>query len=140
MSPRTYTLRRIGLGSLFRWGLVGGVVVACLPGLVCSTVLFSVARSLGDLLASWRDVGITVLGQRVALNLIDLLHLNDFYNLLLQLAGFGVFGILLLTILLALALGIFSGVVLLLLGLFYNLTGRIDVELAAAERQQDGKT
>ncbi len=125
----TYVVRRLGIGSLIRWGLVAGAVVACLPALACSALFFSVVSALRSIIEGWRDVGVTLLGQRLALNMVDLLQLQQFLDALRALDAIGVFGILLLSLVLALALGIVVAIALALLGLFYNLTGRMELEL-----------
>lgn len=78
---------------------------------------------------SWRDVGISFLGQRLSLDLVQLLQLQAFLELLRALTGLGVLGILLLALVLAAALGLIVALTLMLLGLFYNLTGRLQLEL-----------
>ncbi len=130
MNSRTYIIKRLGLGSLARWGFAAGALVACLPAFACSAIFFTVVAAVRRIVESWRDVGISFFGQRLSLNLIDLLQLQSFADTLRTFSGLGVFGILLLWFALAAALGLIVAVVLILLGLFYNFTGRLELELA----------
>jgi hypothetical protein len=59
-----------------------------------------------------------------------LLHLNSFAEALSSINGLGVLGILLLALVLALAMGVVVALSFVLLGVFYNLTGHLELELA----------
>ncbi len=129
MQRRSFVVRRFGLGSLAQWGFITGALVACFPAFVCSWVFFALLQGLRGLLLSWQDVGFEVLGQRIGFNLLEMLSLEDLVQTLNGVTGFGVFGILMVALLMALALGVFGAIVLALLGLFYNTTGRLQVEV-----------
>ncbi len=129
MSTHTYVVRRLGIGSLARWGFAAGALVACLPALLCSGLLFTVVDIVRRVVEGWRDVGVSVLGQRIALNMVDLLHLQQFLDTLRTIDALGILGILLLGLILAAALGLIVAISFVLLGLFYNLTGRMELEL-----------
>ncbi len=88
-----------------------------------------VVAAVRRVVEGWRDVGVSFLGQRLSLNMLDLLHLQSFAEVLRNLAGLGVFGILLLALALAALLGLIVALALVLLGLFYNLTGRLELDL-----------
>lgn len=130
MSTRSYVVKRIGLGSLARWGFLAGALVACLPGFACSTVFFWLTSSVYRVIEGWRDVGLTFVGQRLSLDLVQLLQLGALDDALKAVQTLGVFGILTLALLIAVMLGITVALSLVLLGVFYNLTGRLKVELA----------
>ncbi len=130
MATHSYVIKRLGIASLARWGFAAGALVACLPAFACSAIFFTAAAALRAIVEGWRDVGISFLGQRLSLNLVQLLQLQSFADTLRTLAGLGVFGILVLWLALAAALGLIVALVLILLGLFYNLTGRLELELA----------
>ncbi len=130
MVSHSYVIKRLGLASLARWGFAAGALVACLPAFACSALFFTVAAGLRRVVEGWRDVGIEFFGQRLSLDLVRLLQLQSFADTLRSLAGLGVFGILALWLALAAALGLIVALTLLLLGLFYNLTGRLELELA----------
>jgi hypothetical protein len=129
MNSREVVIRRFAIGPLAQWGFVAGVVAACLPAFLCSWILFSLLAGLRALLAGWRDVGLEILGQHLSFNLVELLGLQNALQTTSNIAGLGLFGIVLLAIVLAIALGVFGAVVMSLLGLFYNTTGRVRLEL-----------
>lgn len=133
MQKRTVVIRRFALGPLAQWGFIAGAIVACFPALVCSWAFFGLVQGLRGLLYSWRDVGLEILGQRLSFNLLEMMQLQDFSQTLTGIAGFGVLGIVFLALLFALGLGVFGALVLLLLGAFYNTTGRLQVEVEPAE-------
>jgi hypothetical protein len=131
---RAFVIRRFGLGPLAQWGFIAGALVACLPAFVCSWFFFTLVQVLRGLLASWRDVGFDVLGQRISFNLVELLKLQDALQALTNIAAFGVLGIVLLALFMAAALGVFGAIVMALLGAFYNATGRLRIELEPVEK------
>ena len=106
MSTHTYVVKGLGIGSLARWGFAVGALVACLPAFMCSLIAFAVSRSVHRIVEGWQDVGVTFIGQRLSLNMVDLLHLGQFLNVLRALDALGVFGILLLGMLLVALLGL----------------------------------
>lgn len=128
MKRRSLVIRRVGLGSLARWGFVAGALAACLPALACSWLLFTVTAGLRTLIAGWRDFGFEILGQRLSLNLVDLLNLQQVYDALTNISSLGVFGILLVAFGAALLLGGFAALVAAALGGLYNATGRVRIE------------
>ena len=126
---RALIVTRFALGPLAQWGFVAGALVACLPAFVCSWLFFTVTQALRGLIASWRDAGFEVLGQRIRFNLVEMLNLQDALKTLTDITGYGVFGIFLLALLVAALLGLFGALVTTLLGMFYNATGRLRVEV-----------
>ncbi len=130
MPSRSYVIKRLGIGSLARWGFAAGALIACLPAWICSAIFFSIAAALRRLIETWRDVGVTILGQRYSLDLVQLLQLRSFADALRGIDALGILGILLLALVLAVAMGVVVGLSLVLLGVFYNLTGRLELELA----------
>ncbi len=130
MATHSYVIKRLGIASLARWGFAAGALVACLPAFACSAVFFTVVTAVYRIVEGWRDVGFNLLGQRLSLNLVQALNLQSFAEMLRNVTGLGVFGILLLWFALAAALGLIVALAFILLGLFYNLTGRLELELA----------
>lgn len=130
MQPRSYVIRRFGLGSLVRWGFVAGALVACLPGLLCSGAFFWVASLIYQTIESWRDVGLTIVGQRFSLDFVQLLQLGALEGALRAIQALGVLGILVLSLLIASGLGVITALSLAVLGVMYNFTGRLEIELA----------
>lgn len=133
MRVREVVIRRFALGPLAQWGFVTGVIIACLPSFLCSWLVFTLAGTLRVLIGSWRDVGFTVLGQRISFNLVDTLNLQNVLQTLNTVSALGIFGIVILFLVLSALLGIFGALVLTALGLFYNTTGRVRLELEEAE-------
>lgn len=129
MRQRELIIKRFALGPLAQWGFVAGVIVACLPAFLCSWVFFNLVASVRGIISSWRDVGIDVLGQRISFNLVQVLNLEDVLQASTNIAGFGIFGIFLVALLLAALLGLFGAIVLTIIGLFYNTTGRLKIEV-----------
>lgn len=129
MNRRELIIKRFALGPLAQWGFVAGVIVACLPAFLCSWVFFNLISALKGVIAGWRDVGLEVLGQRISFNLVELLNLQSLLQTSTTIAGFGIFGIFLLAIVLAALLGLFGAVVLTVIGVFYNTTGRLQIEV-----------
>lgn len=129
MNRRELIIKRFALGPLAQWGFVAGVIVACLPAFLCSWVLFNLVSVFKGVIAGWRDVGVEVLGQRISFNLVELLNLQDLLQTSTTIAGFGIFGIFLLALGLAALLGLFGAAVLTVIGLFYNTTGRLQIEV-----------
>jgi len=132
MQTRSLIIRRFALGPLAQWGFIAGALVACLPAFVCSWVFFTAVQGLRGLIASWRDVGFDVLGQRLSFNMVEMLQLQKALESLTSIAGYGVFGILLVALGIAALLGLFGALVLTLIGLFYNATGRLQLEVEEA--------
>lgn len=129
MSTRSVVVRRIALGPLAQWGFIIGAVIACLPAFLCSWVFFTAAQALRNLLTSMRDIVIDPNFLKIHINLVDLLSLQSQQQNVSMVAGYGVLGIALVGLGLAILLGVFGALVTTLLGLFYNLTGRVELEL-----------
>lgn len=134
MKTRSLIIKRFALGPLAQWGFVAGLLVACLPAFVCSWIFFSAVQFLRNLVSGWRDVGVDVLGQRLSVNLVDTLNLQQLLKSLTDLTVLGVFGILLSAVVIAIVLGLFGAFVLTLVGIFYNATGRVQFEVEEVER------
>lgn len=129
MTSRALVIRRFALAPLARWGFVIGVLVACLPTFLCSWLVFALIGALTDLMSGWRNMGFELFGQRLRFDLVELLGLEGVYRSLNDLATFGVFGILLLTLGGGAMLGLFGALITTTLGLLYNATGRLKIEV-----------
>ncbi len=134
MQTRALIIKRFALAPLAQWGFIAGALIACLPAFICSWIFFTLIQSLRGLIASWRDVGFDVLGQRIGFNLVETLNLQQVLETLTNLSAFGVFGILLVALFVAALLGAFGALVATLIGLFYNATGRIQLEVEEVPR------
>ncbi len=129
MQSRSFIIKRFELGPLAQWGFIAGVLVACLPAFACSWFFFSLVNSAREVIGGWTDVGFEFLGQRISFDLVETLSLQELYLTLGSLAGLGVFGVLFLALAVAALLGLFGAAVLTVLGLFYNTTGRVRVQV-----------
>lgn len=129
MQTRQLVIRRFALGPLAQWGFITGALIACLPAFVCSWIFFTAVQGLRGLIAGWRDVGFEFLGQRISFNLVETLQLQTVLESLTSIAGFGVFGILFLALGAAALLGIFAALVMTVIGIFYNATGRLQMQV-----------
>src|SRR5439155_13905628 len=119
MKTRSLIIKRFALGPLAQWGFVAGALTACLPAFVCSWIFFTAVQALRNFVSGLRDVGLPVLGQRISFNLVDTLNLQQALKTLTDVAGYGVFGIVLSGLVIAVLLGAFGALVLTLVGLFY---------------------
>lgn len=129
MISRTVTIKRFHLGSLALWGFIAAAAVACLPAFLCSWLFFTSLAAMQGVMAGWGEVGFSVLGQKIGFNLIQLLNLQGFYRTLTNVTALGGMGILFLAIAGVLLLGGFGALVILVLGAFYNATGRLQVDV-----------
>jgi hypothetical protein len=132
------TIRRIGLASLGKMGCLLGVVAAFLPSLLCGLTSLGVAGLARRWLLSWQAVNISVLGQQIAhLDLVKLLGLEQVLNTLQTLAAASIPVLFLGVLVLALVSGALLALIVVLVGLAYNLlaaaTGGVLVELAEVE-------
>lgn len=130
------TIQRIHLVSLGKMGCLLGVVAAFLPSLACSLLGLALARVLLRWLGSWQELSVSVLGQEIArFDLVQFFGLQKALAYLQTLSTASYWGFLLVALLLALAAGVALAVIVVLVGLAYNLlaaaTGGLIVEMAA---------
>jgi hypothetical protein len=105
------------------------MLVACLPAFICSVLFFSITSAAYQIVATWRDVGLTILGQHFYLDFVQLLQLGQFADGLKTIQAFGAAGVLLLALVFAAAMGIIVALSFALLGALYNFSGRLKIEL-----------
>lgn len=129
MSIRKVIVRRIALGPLAQWGFIIGAGIACLPAFVCSWLGFTALQALRNFLTNLRDIVIDPNFLNIHLNLVEILQLESQTQNVNTVVSFGVLGIAVVGLGLALLLGIFGALVTTLLGAFYNATGRVELEL-----------
>lgn len=113
-----------------RWGFAAGAVIACLPVFLCSWIFLSFIGAAYNTLGGLKSASLQILGQTISFNLLDALNLKSLYDTLGSVAAWGFFGFLFLGLLGIALLGFFSMLAFYLLGLFYNMTGRVRVEVA----------
>lgn len=137
-----YRIKRIGLGSLSKFGCLLGALVSFVPSLIlgCGGVLM-VSR-LRSLLEGWESAQIHVLGQAIPIDVIALLNLES----LLRTARAADSLSWALFVLLVIAGSVVGGLLFLLVGnlagwiynLVARLSGGLEVELTEA-RQSRGR-
>lgn len=138
-----YTIRRVRIRSLLKYGFVVGAVIAVLPGIVCGVASSAGIRALRAWLESWDAIQINLVVTTLEFNLVEVLHLDQVMSRLQSLDQWGVWLVLLLalgtTLLAGLAAALISG----LAGLAYNgiarLSGGIQVE-AESEAGPEGRS
>jgi hypothetical protein len=133
-------IRSISLQSLAKTGCFLGIVLACLPSLLCGILGMTVVEILRHWLEGWEKVSITIFGQQVvSVDLLQKLGLTDVLSWLQAIGGASW----LVVALVVLALGLFTGLVLasitVLAGLAYNslasATGGVVVNAAVVGEQ-----
>ena len=135
-------IRRISLGSLGKLGCVLGAVLALLPSLACGLLVVGLSNLVLNWLASWQELNISLLGQEIAkIDLTQFLGLEELVDLLQTVTALSGPLLLVLLALLALASGAILALIIILLGLVYNLlarvTGGLVVEMNAGQMVED---
>ena len=138
-----YRLRSLGLASLLRFGLVLGAVASAAPACLCAAGVSSLVTATRKLLESAAQARLSVLGQTLSLNLVEMTRLQPLLDLLrsLEAVGFGL--IVLLAAGLILALASAAALTALLVGLTYNLmagiTGGLEYEAGPTSVDEIGQ-
>ena len=135
-------IQRISLTSLGKMGCLLGAVAAFLPSLLCGLLGLGLARLVLQWLESWQDLTISLLGQEIArFDLVQFFGLNNLLGLLQVLSAASIPVLLLAVLIMALVAGIVLAVIILLVGLTYNLLARtaggLVVEMNTITRRQD---
>jgi hypothetical protein len=134
-------IRRVSLLSLGRLGCLLGVVAAFLPSLLCGLLGLGLTSLVRRWLEGWQEITITLLGRDVAsFDLVQLLGLERLLDLLQVLATASGPALFLAVMILALVCGALLAVIVILVGLAYNLlsaaSGGLVVEMAALPERQ----
>ena len=129
-------IRRVSLLSLGRLGCLLGVVAAFLPSLLCGLLGLGLTGLIRRWLEGWQEITITLLGRDVAsFDLVQLLGLEGILDLFQVLATASGPVLFLAVMTLALVCGVLLAVIVILVGLAYNLlsaaSGGLVVEMAA---------
>jgi hypothetical protein len=133
-----YRIKRVGLGSLSRFGCLLGAVVSFVPSLLLGCAGMAVLGGLLRLLESWERAEIRLLGQAIPIDVIALLNLESILRGLRMLDSLS-WALFFLLVVLASGLG---GLLFLvvgdLAGWIYNLvaglSGGLEVELTKVDR------
>jgi hypothetical protein len=133
-------IRRIHLASLGKMGCLLGAVAAFLPSLLCGLLALALAGLVSGWLESWQDLTISLLGQEIArVDLVQFLGLDGVLELSQVLTSASGLVLVLAVLVLALVSGFLLAIIIILVGLAYNLlasaTGGVVVEMHAAEEQ-----
>lgn len=140
--PSRYRIKRVGLGSLSKFGCLLGALVSFVPSLILGYGGVLMASGLRGLLEGWERAQIHVLGQAIPIDVIALLNLESLLR-----AARAVDSLSWALFILFVALGSVLGGLLFLVvgdlaGWIYNLVARLsgglEVELTEA-RQSRGR-
>ncbi|HFD38974.1 MAG TPA: hypothetical protein ENJ31_03875 [Anaerolineae bacterium] len=134
-------IRRINLFSLGKMGCLLGVVAAFLPSLLCGLLTVEAVGRLLHWMEGWQEFSISVLGQEIArLDLVQFLGLEKVLVLLQTVTAASLPALFLGVLALALVIGLFLALIIILVGLAYNLlasaTGGVVVEMAALGQEK----
>jgi hypothetical protein len=135
-------IRRIHLASLGKMGCLLGAVAAFLPSLLCGLLALGLAGLLRGWLEGWQDLTISLLGQEVArVDLVQFLGLDGVLEISQTLASASGLVLVLAVLALALVSGFLLAMIVILVGLAYNLlasaTGGVLVEMHAVKERSD---
>lgn len=138
-------IQRINLPSLGKMGCLLGAVAAFLPSLLCGLLGVGLASVVLEWLGGWQDLTISVLGQELAsFDLIQFFGLEELLGHLEGLTAVSVWVFLLAALLMALVAGAVLAVIIILVGIAYNLlaaaTGGLVVEMDSVVRREQGPT
>ena len=135
-------IQRVSLASLGKMGCLLGAVAAFLPSLLCGLLGMGLVHLVLQWLESWQELTISLLGQEIArFDLVQFIGLDktlDFLQNLSAVSG----GVLFLFVLgMALVAGLLLAVIIVLVGLVYNLvarsTGGLVVEMSTVTKPRD---
>lgn len=127
-------IQRVSLTSLGKMGCLLGVVAAMLPSLLCGLLGLGLAHTVLGWLEGWQDLTVSFLGQEIArLDMVQFLGLDRLLDSLQILTALSVPVLLVVILFLALLAGLVLALIVILVGLAYNLvaagTGGLVVEL-----------
>lgn len=132
---RRYTVRKINLFPLAKFGCLLGGLAMLLPGLLCALVGTQLIGLLHTFLANTQSAELDPLGLGVPVELdfIHLLNLEETQALLARLNDQSWVVAVLITLMMILGGGLLVGLIIMLVGWGYNLlaalTGGLEVEL-----------
>lgn len=128
-----YRLQGISTPSIARFGCLLGWIATIIPSLTCGLFLWGILAAIRNWLAGLENIDLDLLGFEYSIDLIELLQLEEFLNLLETLAGRALPLLLALVIVIAILGGMLVALTLIVLGWGYNLlawlTGGLELEL-----------
>ena len=128
-----YTIRRISLAPLARFGCLLGTLVSLLPSLLCSLSTLRLLSLVRQWLEGWQEGEIEILGLTATLDFIELLGLEPVLKLLQGTGPMSWTFLILAVVVMSVASGLIIALTVYVTGLGYNLlawlTGGLVVEL-----------
>ena len=133
-------IRSISLQSLGKTGCFLGVVLACLPSLLCGIFGITIVQILRRWLEGWEQISITIFGQQIAtVDLVQKLGLTHVLSWLQAIGGASWLVLALVVLVLGLLTGLVLALITMLAGLAYNFlasaTGGVVVNAAVVDEQ-----
>jgi hypothetical protein len=130
-----YTVHRISLAPLARFGCLLGTLASLLPSLLCSLSALRLLGLVRHWLEGWQEGEIEILGFTATLDFIELLGLEPVLELLQTIRPVSWTFLFLAVVVLSVASGFLIALFVYITGLGYNflawLTGGLTVELKA---------
>ena len=131
-----YTIRRISLAPLARFGCLLGTLASLLPSLLCSLSALRLLGLLRRWLEGWQEGEIEILGFTATLDFVELLGLEPALKLLQTIGPMSWTFLVLAVAVTSVASGLLIALIVYVTGLGYNflawLTGGLTVELKEA--------
>jgi len=128
-----YTIRRISLAPLAKFGCLLGALVSLLPSLLCSLSALRLLGLVRHWLEGWQEGEVEILGFIATLDFIKLLGLEPVLKLLQDIGPVSWTFFILAVVVISLASGLLIALSVCVTGLGYNLlawlTGGLAVEL-----------
>jgi len=133
-------IQRVGLASLGKMGCLLGAIAAFLPSLLCGVLGLGLGGVLLEWLESWQNLTISFLGQEIArFDLVQFLGLQKVVDSLQALATVSGWVFLLAVLSFAMAAGAVLAMIVVVIGLAYNLLaaamGGLVVEMSPIARR-----
>ena len=135
-----YRVRRIGLGSLSKFGCMLGALASFLPSLVICWGGMLFVGGLRRLLEGWQRAGFHILGQEIRIDFVSLLNLEPLLRTLQEIDSLSWALVILFVVLAALLGGLVFLVMGNLLGWIYNfiaaVSGGLEIELREVSKRE----
>jgi hypothetical protein len=128
-----YTVRRISLAPLAKFGCLLGILASLLPSLLCSLGALRLLDFIRRWLEDWQEGEIEILGLTATLDFIELLGLEPVLRFLQAVEPMSWTFLILAVVVMSVASGVLIALTIYVTGLGYNflawLTGGLVVEL-----------
>jgi hypothetical protein len=128
-----YTIRRISLAPLAKFGCLLGTLASLLPSLLCSLATLRLLGLVRRWLESWQEGEIEILGLTATLDFVELLGLEPVLKLLQAIGPMSWTFLILAVVVMSVVSGLLIALTAYITGLGYNflawLTGGLVIEL-----------